>query len=72
MKPSRSTLNWPLREYCVGLTPSLTWKKPRPLMARSSGLSVAVMLPWVNCWATVASRVPMPALGAVEPFSAAA
>jgi hypothetical protein len=53
MKPSRSTLNWPLREYLVGLTPSLTWKKPRPLMATSSGFSVAVMLPWVNCCDTV-------------------
>jgi hypothetical protein len=44
--------------------PSLTWKKPRPLMARSSGLSVVVMLPCVNCCDTADSCVPMPTVGA--------
>jgi hypothetical protein len=38
----------------------LTSKKPLPLMAMSSGLSVVVMLPCANCWATSATVTPMP------------
>ena len=38
----------------------LVRKNPCPLMARSSGLLVVATSPWVNCWATVTSCVPMP------------
>ena len=72
MKPSRSTLNWPLREYCVGLRPSVTWKKPAPLTARSIALPVVLMLPCVNCCATAATLTPMPMLLVPAPFSAVA
>ena len=72
MKPSRSILNWPLREYCVGLLPSVTWKKPAPLMVRSSGLSVVVMLPWLNCCDTADRLVPMPTELVPAPLSALA
>ena len=60
MKPVRSTLNWPLRVYETPPLASLTSKKPLPLIARSSGLSVAVIVPWVNCCATAATETPMP------------
>ena len=39
---------------------SMSWKKPAPLMARSIGLEVVVMPPWLNCCDTAASLVPMP------------
>ena len=39
MKPSLLAWNWPLRVYSV-CDPLLTSKKPLPLIARSSGLSV--------------------------------
>src|SRR4030095_14728048 len=35
-------------------------KKPCPLSARSRLLSVKSMLPWVNCWATLETRTPLP------------
>src|SRR4030095_12386837 len=35
-------------------------KKPWPLTARSRLLSVKSMLPWVNCWATLETRTPLP------------
>ncbi len=41
-------------------------------MARSMGLSVVLMLPCVNCWATAATVAPMPTALVPEPFSAAA
>jgi hypothetical protein len=41
-------------------------------MARSSGFSVAVMLPCVNCCAMVVSCVPMPDVVPPAPLSAAA
>ena len=61
MKPVLSDLNWPLRVYSIEPFVPLTSKKPLPLMATSSGLSVGVMVPCVNCCDTVASIVPMPA-----------
>ena len=60
MKPVLSVLNWPLREYEMAPLALLISKKPPPLMATSSGLSVVVMVPCVNCCATVATCVPMP------------
>ena len=39
---------------------SLIRKKPWPLTARSSVLLLVEMLPWVNCWATVATEAPIP------------
>ena len=47
-------------------------KNPWPLIATSSGLLVAVILPWVNCCATVASLVPIPTWLAPPPDSEAA
>ena len=44
-------------------------KKPLPLTAMSSGLLVTEMLPWVNCWATLASFEPMPIWPAPAPVS---
>ncbi len=74
MLPALLTLNWPLRVYCVWFDASCVWKKPLPLIARSSGLPVGVMLPWLNCCDTVATCTPMPAcvLLAAEPVIAAA
>src|SRR5450759_4237683 len=74
MLPVVLTLNWPLREYWTWLLGSCTWKKPLPLIARSSGLPVGVMLPWVNCCDTVATCTPMPAwmLAEADPVIAAA
>src|SRR5262245_13484324 len=56
----------------VGLRPSLTWKKPAPLIARSIGFCVAAMLPCVNCCDTDSSVTPMPTLFAPVPFIALA
>ncbi len=64
--------NWPLRVYFGGPAPSLTWKKPAPLIARSIALPVEVTLPCVNCCATAASVVPMPMLLVPPPLSALA
>jgi hypothetical protein len=52
--------------------PSVTWKNPEPLIARSSGLSVVVMLPCVNCCATAARSTPMPMVLVLAPFIALA
>jgi hypothetical protein len=65
-------LNWPLREYSGALRPSVTWKKPAPLIARSIGLPVEPMLPCVNCCDTAASVVPMPTALLPAPLSALA
>jgi len=40
-------------------------------MARSSGLLVTVMLPWVNCWLIAAIWVPMPTWVLPPPSDAA-
>src|SRR6195952_1587371 len=74
MLPVLLTLNCPLRVYWIWLPWSWVWKKPLPLIARSSGLPVGVMLPWLNCCATAATCTPMPAcvLFEAEPVIAAA
>ena len=72
MKPSRSTLNWPLRVKVTRPLLSVIWKNPAPLIARSMGFSVVMMLPWVNCCETEARLVPMPTELAPAPLSAAA
>jgi hypothetical protein len=72
MKPSRSILNWPLRENTTGLLPSVTWKKPAPLIDKSIGFSVVRMLPCVNCCDTDARLTPMPIALVPAPLSAAA
>ena len=44
-------------------------KNPLPLTAISSELLVVVILPWVNCCATAATRTPIPACPPPEPAS---
>ena len=58
--------------YIVGFLPSVTWKKPAPLMARSSGFCEDAMLPCVNCCDTASRLTPMPIAWAPAPFIALA
>jgi hypothetical protein len=48
--PSLDSLNDPSRVYAVVPSGKSTWKKPRPLIATSSGLSVICRLPcsWIR------------------------
>ena len=50
----------------------VTLKNPPPLMAMSRVLLVVVMLPWVYCWKTDDSDVPMPTCDAPLPLRDAA
>src|SRR5205814_8642397 len=56
----------------VGFLPSLTWKKPAPLIARSIGFADDAMLPCVNCCDTADRVTPMPIALAPAPFIALA
>ena len=59
-RPWLSTWNDPSRVYWVLPSGMVTWKKPLPWMAASSGLPVCCRVPWANERLVATVRTPRP------------
>ncbi len=68
-RPVASVWSAPARVKAVVPSGRVTWKKPGPLIATSSGLPVDCRPPWVNCARTEERVVPRPTwIGSGEAF----